>query len=57
MNQEKVDQGWQRLESHINKLVGRFLRNDYPAIEHKPCYLPLLLLPPEFKKEEMENIS
>jgi hypothetical protein len=57
MNQEKMDQGWHELESHINQLVGKFLRNDFPAIEHKPSYLALLQLPSDYKIEELENIS
>jgi len=57
MNQEKIDQGWQQVESRIDKLFGRYLRNDYPAIEHKPNYLALLQLPKDFKIEEMEKVS
>ena len=57
MNQERMDQGWQELQSRIDKLVGQFLQNDVPAIEHKPPYLALLQLPQEHKNEEMENVS
>lgn len=57
MDQERIDQGWKRLESRIDKFVGKYLKNDYPAIEHKPGYLALLQLPPDFKMEEMEKIS
>ncbi len=55
MNQEKLDQEWQQMESRIHRLVGRFLQNDVPAIEHKPRHLALLQLPQENKNEEMEN--
>lgn len=49
MNQENIEQGWQKLESRIDNLFGKYLRNDIPAIEHKPTHLALLQLPPNFK--------
>jgi hypothetical protein len=56
MNQEKMDQGWQQLQSRIDNLVSRFLKNDFPALEYKSHNLALLQLPPKYKGEEIENI-
>ena len=57
MNQEKIDHRWQQRKSRIDKLVSLFLHNDFPAIEHKPPYLALLQLPPEYDMEERKSIS
>ncbi len=57
MNQENIEKGWQNLESRIDNLFGKYLRNDIPAIEHKPTHLALLQLPPNFKMEELEKLS
>jgi hypothetical protein len=56
MNQDSIDQGWQRLQQHSDNLIRQFLRNDYPAIEYKSRSIALLQLPAEYKNEEMENI-
>jgi hypothetical protein len=56
MNQGEMDQEWQRLESRIDKFVGKFLRNDFPAIEHKPRNFALLPLPQEHQNEEIKDV-
>ncbi|MGP8154416.1 MAG: hypothetical protein ACLQBQ_09810 [Smithella sp.] len=35
MNQEKMDQEWQQMQSRINQLVGRYLKDDYSSIEDR----------------------
>jgi hypothetical protein len=57
MNQETVDQGWQQIQSRINQLVGRFLKEDFPIIEYKPRSIALLQMPSDYKTENAENIS
>ena len=43
MNQEKSDQGWQQLQSHIQGFFGQALRNDTQRIEYKPRFIDHLL--------------
>jgi hypothetical protein len=57
MNQEAKDQGWQRLESRIDQMIGRFLKEDYPAIEFKTNIAGLLQSPPEYNKQHAEKMS
>lgn len=36
MNQEMNDQGWQQIQSRIDQLVNKYLRNEDPAIQQNP---------------------
>lgn len=57
MNQETLDQEWRRIESHVDQLVCRFLRNNCPAIEYKTRVAGLLQLPPEYSEENGEETA
>jgi hypothetical protein len=57
MNQETTDQGWQKIQSRINQLVGQFLKDDYPSIEYKTHITGLLQLPPEYDSQNIEEIT
>jgi hypothetical protein len=52
MNQQKSDQGWQQLQSHIESFLGRALTNDVQKIEYKPRFIAQLL---EMKSESYQN--
>ena len=52
MNQQQTDKRWQDLELHIHQMVGRFLKGDVPAIEHKPRHVALLQMPAEDSRKE-----
>jgi hypothetical protein len=52
MTQQKSDQGWQRLQSHIESFWGQFLANDVQRIEYKPLYIAQLL---EMTSESYHN--
>jgi hypothetical protein len=56
MNQNKTDHEWQQLESRISKMVHQLLKNDLPAIEHKPRDLPLMPWSPENRNEETVDV-
>jgi hypothetical protein len=56
MNQGPIDQEGQQSEIRIDKLIGQYLLNNYPAIEHKPRNLFLMPLPTAHKNEEAEKI-
>jgi hypothetical protein len=51
MDQTKSNPDWLQSEQHQDKLTGYFLRDDLPAIEHKPRYLALMELPAQKNKE------
>jgi hypothetical protein len=57
MNQNTTDQGWQQLQSRIDKFVGHFLNEDYPALEYKTKITGLLQLPPEYNEQNIEKKS
>jgi hypothetical protein len=57
MNQNTMDQGWQQLQSRIDKLVGHLLKDDFPAIEYKTRIAGLLQSPPEYNEQNVEKIS
>lgn len=57
MNQEAIDQGWQQMQTRINQLVGRFLKEDYPIIEYKPRHVALLPMPASYKEENIEDAA
>lgn len=57
MNQETKDQGWQQIQSKIDQLMGRFLKDDYPAIEYKTRIAGLLQLPPEYNGQSVKKMS
>jgi hypothetical protein len=47
MNEDKTDQGWQRIQERVDQIVGRFLRNDREMLEYKPGReIYLLEMPP-----------
>ena len=56
MNQETKEQGWQRLEFRIDQMFGRFLKEDYPAIEFKTNIAGLLQSPPKYNEQNVEEI-
>jgi hypothetical protein len=55
MNQNTMDQGWQQLQSRIDKLVGHLLKVDFPAIEYKTQIAGLLQSPPEYNEQSVEK--
>ena len=57
MNQNIKDQEWQQLQHRINKFVGRFLKEDIPAIEYKMRIAGLLQVPPKYSEENAEEKS
>lgn len=57
MNQNTKDQEWQQLQFRIDKLVGHFLKEDFPAIEYKTRIAGLLQSLPEYNKQNVEEIS
>ena len=57
MNQNTKDQDWQQLQSRIDKLVGYFLKEDFPAIEYKTRIAGLLQSTPKYNEENVEEIS
>ncbi len=57
MNQEKIRPEWNKLESSwMNIFTEKFPGNDLPVIEHKPQNFPLMVLPQEYKEEEIEEV-
>lgn len=43
MDQNKDDQAWQKLQTHIEQMFGRYFRNSLDLIEYKPqCAVHLL---------------
>ena len=54
MNQQKSDQGWQQLQSHIESFLGEALANDVQRIEYKPRFIAQLL---EMTSESHQNES
>ncbi len=57
MNQNTMDQGWQQLQSNIDKLVGHLLKENFPAIEYKTRIAGLLQWPPEYDEQSITKIS
>jgi hypothetical protein len=57
MNQETKEQGWQRLEYRIDQMFGRFLKEDYPAIEFKTNIAGLLQSPSDYKERNAEEMT
>ena len=57
MNQNTKDQEWQELQFRIDKLVGHFLKEDFPAIEYKTRIAGLLQSPPKYSEQNVEKIS
>ena len=57
MHQNTMDKGWQQLQVLIEKLVGHFLKEDFPAIEYKTRIAGLLQSPPEYNEQNVEKIS
>ena len=53
MDQEVNDQGWQQLQTHIQRFFGQFLQNDSERIEYKPRFrVELLDMPPQYRKTD-----
>jgi hypothetical protein len=57
MKQNTKDQEWQQLQSRIDKLVGHFLKEDFPAIEYKTRIAGLLQSTPKYNEENVEEMS
>lgn len=57
MNQEARDQEWQQLQSRIDQMFGKFLKDENPAIEYKPDSLALLPPPPDFNNDNAEIMA
>jgi len=55
MNQNITDQEWQLLQFRIDKLVGHFLKEDFPAIEYKTSIAGLLPSPPKYTEQNFEE--
>ncbi len=58
MNQQTAEQEWRHLSLRITGMLDRFLKEDIPAIEHKPNVTALLQAPPEYmmsRNTEMPN--
>lgn len=55
MNQQATEKGWQQLQFRIDKLVGHFLKEEFPAIEHKTRITGLLQLPPAYNEQTVEK--
>ncbi|MGB5218347.1 MAG: hypothetical protein WBN66_08610 [Smithella sp.] len=55
MNKGRNEREWQELQSRINKFVGRFLKNDIPAIEHKTSVSALLPSPPQHNEDNVKG--
>lgn len=57
MNQQATEQGWQQLQLRIDKLVGHFLKEEFPAIEYKTRIAGLLQSPPEYNEQNVGKMS
>ena len=57
MNQNTKDQEWQQKQFRIDKLVGHFLKEDFPAIEYKTRIASLLQSSPKYDEQNVEEIS
>ena len=57
MNPNTKDQEWKESQFRIDKLVGHFLKDDVPAIEHKKLIAGLLQSPPKYNEQNLEEIS
>jgi hypothetical protein len=57
MNSNIKDQEWQQLQFRIDKLVGRFLKDDIPAIEYKIRIAGLLQTPLEYNERKVEETA
>jgi len=57
MNQQSVDLSWQQLQSRIDNFVGRFLKEDFPAIEYRSTIAGLLPSPLEYREPDIEKVS
>jgi hypothetical protein len=44
MNQQSSDQGWKRLQDHIEDFWGQTLKNNVQRIEYKPPFSAGLLM-------------
>ena len=56
MNPNTQDQQWQELQFRIDRLVGHFLKEDFPAIEYKTSITGLLQLPAQYIEQNVEEI-
>ena len=55
MKNNSVDQGWQQLQARIDRLLGKYLREDLHKIEYKPQdVIYLLEMSPEYWKRNFE---
>jgi hypothetical protein len=56
MNPNTKDQEWKKSQYRIDKLVGHFLKEDFPAIEYKTIIASLLQLPSKYSEQNVEEI-
>jgi hypothetical protein len=56
MNPNTKDQEWKKSQYRIDKLVGHFLKEDFPAIEYKTIIAGLLQLPTKYSEKNVEKI-
>lgn len=55
MSQKNEEQKWHELEERINKMINHFMKNDVPAIEHKPRHFALLQSPRAHENKAVKN--
>ncbi|MFO7568853.1 MAG: hypothetical protein R6W75_03565 [Smithellaceae bacterium] len=55
MNQEAPDQGWQKLQAHIDGFFNQLFANDVRRIEYKPRYIALLGMAAEQQENEIQE--
>ena len=58
MNQEALDQEWQKLQAHIEGFMGRTVGTDVQKIEYKPRFvLHLLEMPAEMQQNDSQKMN
>ena len=55
MNQKTSDQGWQRLQAHIEGFLGQAFRNGVERIEYRPRFIAHLAMPSERHQKELQD--
>jgi hypothetical protein len=57
MNEQTSDQGWQKLQAHIESFFSQTLTNDMQRIEYKPRFIALLEMTSESHQNELQETS
>ena len=58
MDQQKVDQVWQQLQSHIESFLDQALRNDAQRTEYRPQFIAQLLeMSSDSNQDEREEMN